>query len=760
MAKLFVEIGARVGEFQKALNRIERQVNQFSRKMERLGTNLTQSISLPLAGLGAASVGAFAQFERLEKGLIAITGDADKAAQEMERLKQSAQLPGLGFEEAVKGSIRLQAVGLSADEARRTLEVFGTAIAATGGNAKNLDSVQYQLTQMISKNRILQEDFGILQENVPLLGKALEIAFGTSNLEQIRATGISAQEFNSRIVTALGGLEELKGVTGGVGNAFDNFRDSLRFSLVELGRTISESINLSGILNRLSNFIANVVAGFKSLNPETQKFIIIAAGVVAAIGPVLLIASKLSSVIPLLILGFKNIASAVGLVSKAFAFLLANPIVAVIIAIGAAVAYAYTQFENVRKVVNGVIDVILELGNIAGDVVSNLAKGFAALADFRFEDAFESFNKALTNINPLAGLAEGGGGRLGKAFSKGFEDGTNRIEDGIKKLKRTISSQTGGLQPSGPGVDTSILDPSGIGSTGTGAGSGEKVAQDFVLPVNDAIRKLIRENPLPRLFTDTEAAAQGFFEASNKLADINIKPSVLAEINKALNDIDVRARIIGEDSFSALGEKVNFLKDRMAELAVTWGENSVQVLALRETLAPLEEEFNKIARQKEIFEGITGIISDLTAGFDGFFETLFSGGKNAFKSISDSLKKLLVELTKAVAVSAVLALIFSALGGGSFLSLFKTIGIGQGGGLGNILKLIPGFAEGGIVPPGYPNDSYLARLSSGEAVVPLSKLNQFAGGPVNVTGEFRIVGNDLVAVVDRNVQNRERTRGR
>jgi hypothetical protein len=45
-------------------------------------------------------------------------------------------LPGLGFEEAVKGSIRLQAVGFSADEARKTLETFGTAIAATGGRSE------------------------------------------------------------------------------------------------------------------------------------------------------------------------------------------------------------------------------------------------------------------------------------------------------------------------------------------------------------------------------------------------------------------------------------------------------------------------------------------------------------------------------------------------------------------------------------------------------------------------------------------------
>lgn len=38
-------------------------------------------------------------------------------------------------------------------------------------------------------------------------------------------------------------------------------------------------------------------------------------------------------------------------------------------------------------------------------------------------------------------------------------------------------------------------------------------------------------------------------------------------------------------------------------------------------------------------------------------------------------------------------------------------------GLGMIFQDIPGFSKGGIVPPGYPNDSFIARLTSGEEVV-------------------------------------------
>ena len=257
--ELNVVLGLKLGEFQAGLMKSEKQLKRFGDNMARTGRELTQSLTLPILGVGAGAIKAFTDIERLEKGLAAVMGSSEAAAIELRNLQEVAKLPGLGFEEAVQGSIRLQAVGLSANEARETLSAFGAAIAATGGTAQNLESVQYQLTQMISKNRILQEDFGIIQENVPLVGKAIEAAFGTRNVEQIRATGISAQEFNRRIVEALRTLPETQAAVGGLGNAFENFGDSIKVSFAELGRSINTALNLEGVLYGLANAVQNQV---------------------------------------------------------------------------------------------------------------------------------------------------------------------------------------------------------------------------------------------------------------------------------------------------------------------------------------------------------------------------------------------------------------------------------------------------------------------------------------------------------------------
>jgi len=354
LRELNIKIGANAQALDKELTRIGRRLAAFSKQMQQIGSDLTQSLSLPLAGVSAGALTAFAGMERLEKGLTAVMGSSEAAAVELEKLKKSAQLPGLGFEEAVKGSIRLQAVGFSADEARKTLETFGTAIAATGGNAQNLDSVQYQLTQMISKNRILQQDFGIIQENVPLIGKAITAAFGTNNLDKIRATGISAKEFSDRITDALAKLPELQDVTGGLGNAYDNFRDSVKFSAAELGKSISTALNLTKVLGDVGNALASATEWFSMLDQETQKNIVVFGLILAAIGPVVLIIGKLVSVVSLAIAGFKAFLS--------FGVSLANGVAGLAAGIGTAVK-AFQALSIVMKatVIGAAIGVVLAL---------------------------------------------------------------------------------------------------------------------------------------------------------------------------------------------------------------------------------------------------------------------------------------------------------------------------------------------------------------------------------------------------------------
>jgi tape measure domain-containing protein len=341
---LSIKIRADATPFERSLKTIGRNITAFSQKSLAIGRGISLGFTAPLMAVGATAVNAAADFDSLERALSGIMGGANAATGEMMKLKEAARLPGLGFEEAVRGSVNLQAVGLSADEARKTLIGFGTAIAASGGGAVNLASVTKQLTQMISKNRILQEDFGILQENVPLIGDALEKAFGTRNIETVRATGIAAKDFNLQLVGALQTLPAVQAATGGLRNNIDNFKDSLKFTQVELGKAILKNIDLEGALESVSNVIEGMLNWWGSLSDEMQSNMISAAKYIAIAGGVLWVVGQLTSAFGTITMMIGNLVGAMFKLNQAtgtYQVLMGGWVTITLAAVAAVALFAY-----------------------------------------------------------------------------------------------------------------------------------------------------------------------------------------------------------------------------------------------------------------------------------------------------------------------------------------------------------------------------------------------------------------------------------
>jgi phage tail tape-measure protein len=169
VAQLNIEIGARVAELQKGLKSAEKSLSQSGARMSRIGNDITTSLSIPLGLAGVGAIKAAGDIESLTLALKSQLGTAEAAATELNKLTEAAKNPGLGLEQAVRGSVRLQGVGFEAEETRKVLVQMGNAIAATGGSAQELDNVTRQFAQMTSKGRVLQEDVSILSENMPAL---------------------------------------------------------------------------------------------------------------------------------------------------------------------------------------------------------------------------------------------------------------------------------------------------------------------------------------------------------------------------------------------------------------------------------------------------------------------------------------------------------------------------------------------------------------------------------------------------------------
>lgn len=348
IGKLLLKLGIDTTNLDKELGKVEKSMTKFGQNMSNLGSTLTQSLTLPIIGVGAAALKSFADMERLENGLIAIMGSSEGAAVELEKLRKVAENPGLALPEVVKASASLQSVGMNADAARETITQFGNAVARAGGGAEQFDGVVLALSQISAVGKVTQEDLNQIKERLPEFARVMKEEFGVVTAEGIRELGISSEEFIQRSVGALGNLER---ANGGLANTFDNLKDNVGASLAELGKAINETLNLEAVAAALSAGLQRLVDGFKSLNPETQGFIVKAGLLVAAIGPAIFIVGKLITTFGALIGTTRLIMDTVKklstVITGAFAKILANPaILGVTLAIAAVGAIALYVYDN------------------------------------------------------------------------------------------------------------------------------------------------------------------------------------------------------------------------------------------------------------------------------------------------------------------------------------------------------------------------------------------------------------------------------
>lgn len=338
LASINIRFAVDLASLSTGLQNAARSVESVGKKFTAAGQTLTVGLTAPLLGLGVASLKTFGDLEALRKGLISVMGSASAAEAEFEKLKEVAKLPGLGLEEAVRGSVNLQAAGFSADEARESLLAFGNALATVGKGKRELDLVTLALTQLNNKSSGFGQDLRQLTEQLPQLRGALTEAFGTADSEAIAKTGVTGKQVVQLLTKEFAKLPK---VTGGFNNALENTSDSLKLTLASVGEAINKAFDVEGLLNTVAEKVADVAAAFNGLDPFMQKVVLSTAAIAAAIGPVLLGIGGLLKIVPLLSAG-------VTALSTSFAFLSAN-IVPIVAILGVAfLAYKALQSETVK----------------------------------------------------------------------------------------------------------------------------------------------------------------------------------------------------------------------------------------------------------------------------------------------------------------------------------------------------------------------------------------------------------------------------
>lgn len=263
------------------------------------------------------------------------------------------------------------------NDAAKAMEKYGVEVIKTEGG-----SVDFMGTM-----ENLRSKLGTLDETTQ--ANALATIFGKEAMSGwasvINASEEDFNKLNTAILESNGKANEMADtMMGGAKGALTEMKSALEGVAITIGERMLPHIE------KAADFISKLCTGFQNLSPEMQNVILIVGGLLAALGPVLMILGMLVSFVGNVGLAFTTFAPIVANAGGVVAFLTGGlsglisimgsvlvPIIAVVGVIGifvAAIVKAYNENESFRNKVNEVFSqiqsIISNVMSIVKDVIS------------------------------------------------------------------------------------------------------------------------------------------------------------------------------------------------------------------------------------------------------------------------------------------------------------------------------------------------------------------------------------------------------
>ena len=328
VANLAIKISADVKEATKGLRDVQSKMGEMSQKVGTAGKNMTKWVTGPMVAVGAGMFGLASKTGAYADRILdlnAITGLSTDSIQEWAYVADIAGVSNEAVTNAVTGLVRrlpqLEAEGGKATEGMKKLGLSYDELSKLSPD-EQVDTLIYALAEMedpLERNAIGSQLFGgAWQDIAPILGMgADEIAKTRDQAHELGAVmgNDALNEANNFRIEMQKLKTEFMGAARGIAS-----------DLIPILREVFLPIIRDHIIPVVETFIGKIgelMEWFKGLSREQQQNVLMWVGIVAAIGPALLVVSKLIAGIKLLIGVFVFLTSPIGLAIAAFAALIA-----------------------------------------------------------------------------------------------------------------------------------------------------------------------------------------------------------------------------------------------------------------------------------------------------------------------------------------------------------------------------------------------------------------------------------------------------
>lgn len=800
LASSFKEADFYTKNFEKGLGRL-------ANSLKTTGQGMTVGLTLPLLLLSKSASDAYAEFDALRRALGTVEPTTQSLTSKLKELREVAKMPGIGFQEAIQGEVRLRSVGISADQSIRILREFANAIAMTGGGKAQLNEVTIQLGQMAAKGKVLAQDLRPIIEAAPAVATALKNIFGTVSSEAIsknlEQSGKSSTDMINMLLTE---LEKAPRVTGGWKNSLENLGDTLFIAKAEIFEVADSVFGLQSKIESVSNAVINFVEGFKELPEPIQRAILGITVLLTVLGPATYAIGLLTSAIA-------STVTAAGLMTMSI-----GGLVVILASLAFAIGSAYNEGVKLDTATQSLSKTYKQAEESIRGETSNLQKNVEVLRNSKSSIADVKTAKAeLLKINPEFKNAINGDiinfEKLADITSKTadellrvskYQNLIKQKEVGVKQLEEMDKGKLSGLSLK------QLYSAGLVGEALAGGGDGRDAYQE----IKDQNAKKIKETIW---FIDkTIEKEYGDLAKRNKEREKTIAPAILGNLGegkkgKYANKIEALKAVIKEEhdllkkqieneenalkesnknaiamaiAFEESMNPANLPKPPEPEMShpdLAWktmfgnasplkGMSDEEIKTWKEiNEASMQGQSEYIRQFEDMKENLHNILGSLSIDFgSSLIEGLASGEgfKGAFSGLMNSLGNVMIDFGKKALVANNAFKAFKTafnIAPGSSGATAKALGLIAGGAImKGLSSKIPKLAQGGMATN--PTLAMIGDNPSGkEMVLPFEKTGEFAnkialqmGGNGNFGGTLttRISGRDLLILLER--ENRKR----
>lgn len=360
VSRTLEQISRKLGVFEKRAEKARKRLeylNKTGEKLKGLGTKLTVGLTLPIVALGAASLKAASDFEKMQEQLSIMLGSAEKGKKMFNDITKFASQTPLETKDIMQATNTMLSFGIASDKVLEYQRQLGDI---AGGNAERFRALSLAFSQASSAGRLQGQDlmqminagFNPLEQIAKRTGKTVgywkeQMSKGKVTMDMVTQAMKDATSEGGRYHNMMLKMSKT------AGGQLSTLQDNWNMALANFGKEILP-LAIKGM-----NALSKVLEKINSMTPAQKKFLVVVASIVAIIGPLV---GGIGTVITA-ITGLSVAASALG---TTLTFLSANPIVLTIAAwtagIAALIGLVVLLVKNWDKVIAGIKKAIQWIG--------------------------------------------------------------------------------------------------------------------------------------------------------------------------------------------------------------------------------------------------------------------------------------------------------------------------------------------------------------------------------------------------------------